>query len=54
MLHLTRQEVIDILKVAYARGVKEHTLQKPGKQLEVDVKNLPDFVIEDIITKREL
>lgn len=48
-MNLTQDEVVTILKKAYMRGMREHALQKVGSNLNVDVKNIPDFVIEDII-----
>jgi len=53
MIHLTKTDLITMLKKAYLRGVWEHTDQKTTTRIDMKAPyrmlSIPDFIVEDLI-----
>lgn len=52
-MHLTKEELLVMLKKAYLRGVWEHTDQRTKTRIDMNAPyrmlNIPDFIVEDLI-----
>ena len=53
MMHLTKSDLLLMLKKAYLRGVWEHPDQKTNTRIDMKTPyrmlNIPDFIVEDLI-----
>ena len=57
-MHLTREQLLTILKEAYVRGIWDHIEQKTQNNYNINVllhmsRNIPDHVVEDLIKEVE-